>query len=89
VVTGGTALLAAVERLAEKVFELPSRVGMPGASGSGFQAVAEPLYATCVGLLLEAGESNSSGARRSGVTTGGWKENGWLRRFGEWLQDFL
>jgi cell division protein FtsA len=89
VVTGGTALLAAVERLAEKVFELPTRVGMPGASGSGFQAVAEPLYATCVGLLLEAGEGNSSGARRSGVATGGWKENGWLRRFGEWLQDFL
>ncbi len=89
VITGGTARLAAVENLAEKVFEMPARVGCPNGLGSGFSAVAEPIYATAVGLLLLADEAGSGGRYRGGNGMATWREQGIFRRFWEWLQDFL
>lgn len=50
VVTGGTALLRGALEMAEQVFEMPVRIGVPlGVSGMRDLAV-EPRYATCAGL---------------------------------------
>jgi len=88
VVTGGTALLQGTEELAEKVFELQSRIGFPRSQGSGFEAVAEPAYATAVGLVqYAADESRNPARRRTGRPRLGSGEL--FSRFGEWLKDFF
>lgn len=52
VVTGGSSLMEGVAELAEQVFDLPVRLGVPiGVSGRA-DAVGSPIYATGVGLAL-------------------------------------
>ncbi len=52
VITGGCANLEGIEELAEQVFNVPTRVGMPlGVTGLS-ESVADPLFATGVGLIL-------------------------------------
>jgi cell division protein FtsA len=53
VLTGGTALLGGMVELAEEVFHLPCRVGLPAYTGGLADVVRSPRYATAVGLLLE------------------------------------
>ncbi|MGH7309769.1 MAG: cell division protein FtsA [Candidatus Rokuibacteriota bacterium] len=52
VVTGGTALLEGVPELAEAVFDLPVRRGLPESVGGLADVVKSPIYATSVGLAL-------------------------------------
>lgn len=52
VLTGGTSLLEGVPDLAEEVFELPSRQGIPENVGGLQEIVGNPMYATGVGLVL-------------------------------------
>ncbi len=55
VLTGGASLLEGIDKVAEKVFEMPVRIGNPGeANGvSGLVGeVSSPEYATGVGLVL-------------------------------------
>src|SRR5262245_15784087 len=51
VLTGGTALLPGVVELAEEVFRLPARYGIPTNIGGLVEMVNSPMYATAVGLL--------------------------------------
>ncbi len=69
VLTGGGASLPGLTPIAEEVFGLPTRVGVPSAVGGLTDAIMQPQYATAIGLVLfgangelEPGES----ARRSG-----------------------
>jgi cell division protein FtsA len=62
VLTGGTSLMPGVVELAEQVFEMPVRLGVPEGLGGLAANVADPRYSTGVGLVLhaamsEAGES--------------------------------
>jgi cell division protein FtsA len=71
VLTGGTSLMPGVVELAEQVFEMPVRLGVPEGLGGLGQSVADPRYATGVGLVLhaalgEGGEVSSSERRTSG-----------------------
>ena len=52
VLTGGGALLPNIEAIAEDVFGLPVRVGMPNTIGGLTDAMALPQYATAIGLVL-------------------------------------
>jgi len=52
VLTGGSALVAGIDTLAEEVFQKPVRVGMPVGIGGLTDVVKLPQYATGVGLLL-------------------------------------
>jgi len=52
VLTGGTALLANIQELAEQIFDLPVRVGMPRGVGGVSEIINTPQCATAVGLLL-------------------------------------
>ncbi len=53
VLTGGGALLPAIEPIAEEVFGLPVRVGLPDAKINGLtDALRLPQYATAIGLVL-------------------------------------
>ncbi|HWU68381.1 MAG TPA: cell division protein FtsA [Stenotrophobium sp.] len=52
VLTGGSAQMPGVRELAEAVFELPVRIGMPHNIRGLKDVVGNPAYSTAVGLLL-------------------------------------
>jgi cell division protein FtsA len=52
VITGGTALLANIQELAEQIFDLPVRIGMPTGVGGVNDIIHTPQCSTGVGLLL-------------------------------------
>ena len=51
ILTGGTAMLDGIAELAEQVFDLPARVGCPTGLEGLSEVVADPRFATGVGLL--------------------------------------
>jgi cell division protein FtsA len=52
VVTGGTSIMEGVSELAEQVFDLPVRLGLPEGLGGLADVVRSPIYATGVGLAV-------------------------------------
>lgn len=52
VVTGGASLMEGVPELAERVFDLPVRRGIPEGVGGLVEVVRSPIYSTAVGLAL-------------------------------------
>jgi cell division protein FtsA len=52
VLTGGTAKMEGVVDLAEEIFHMPVRLGMPQGVSGLVDVVRNPIYATGVGLLL-------------------------------------
>ncbi len=61
VLTGGSAVMRGMTELAEEIFHMPARVGIPKYSGSLAQVVQHPKYATVIGLLLEAAAQRRRG----------------------------
>ena len=51
VLTGGSAMLPGITELAERVFNLPARKGLPDRIGGLVDVVSSPMYATGVGLV--------------------------------------
>ncbi len=62
VLTGGGASMDGVEELAERIFEMPVRRGVPRGVAGSREAVEDPRYATAVGLLLYAREKDGGEA---------------------------
>ncbi|QRN40970.1 MAG: cell division protein FtsA [Neisseriaceae bacterium] len=58
VITGGTALLEGMLELAEDMFNLPVRIGVPREIGGMSERLKNPRYATAVGLLQHAYEAD-------------------------------
>jgi len=56
VVTGGCSILDGVPELAEQIFDLPVRRGLPTGVGGLTDVVASPIFATGVGLVLYGAE---------------------------------
>jgi cell division protein FtsA len=52
VVTGGASLMEGFTELAESIFDLPVRRGVPKWVGGFYDQVESPVYATAVGLVL-------------------------------------
>ncbi|MBI4042382.1 MAG: cell division protein FtsA [Deltaproteobacteria bacterium] len=55
VVTGGTAILEGITEIAEAIFDLPVKKGIPSGVGGLLDVVNSPIYATGVGLVLYGG----------------------------------
>ncbi|HLY36438.1 MAG TPA: cell division protein FtsA [Candidatus Binatia bacterium] len=85
VLTGGGAALEHTTALAERVFKLPVRVGVPLHLNGLVDVVASPMYSTAVGLVLHGLKQDGHGRRGEGVL--GQLEAvrermmGWLREF--------
>ena len=62
VLTGGGALLGGVEELAERLFEMPVRVGLPRGVAGVRESMGDPRYATALGLLLSARDAGEAPA---------------------------
>jgi len=82
VVTGGGAHLRGIEVLAEEVFGLPVRVGVPSAVAGLTPSLRQPEYATAIGLILfgptGGGTLNGHYAKRN---------NPLLTKMGRWFSD--
>jgi len=61
VLTGGSSKMEGVIELAEEVFHLPVRLGLPQHVGGLVEAVKNPIHATGVGLLLFGNEMEGIG----------------------------
>ena len=87
VVTGGASILPGVPELAEQVFDLPVRRGLPTGVGGLSDVVRSPIYSTGVGLALYGARG-----RRSGVAmdeSGGSMAPGALRRLRDWFSELF
>jgi cell division protein FtsA len=81
VLTGGTSLMPGMVELAEQVFEMPVRLGMPEGLGGLGANVADPRFSTGVGLVLHAmQEENGEGftAERPGNWTHAFDPRRWF-----------
>jgi len=72
VFTGGTSKMEGVAELAEEIFHMPVRIGMPVEVSGLVDIVRNPTYSTAVGLLLygvqQAHEREGSAFRDTGIT---------------------
>jgi len=89
VVTGGAALMEGLPELAESLFDLPVRRGVPKWIGGFYDQVENPMYATAVGLVQcgyrnRAGRSLGGGRQAATGTFG--RVTG---RLMGWLSDFF
>jgi len=64
VLTGGSARMEGAIDLAEEIFHMPVRLGLPQQQVKGLaEVVQNPIYSTAVGLLLHARENTQGAAR--------------------------
>jgi cell division protein FtsA len=64
VLTGGSARMEGAIDLAEEIFHMPVRLGLPQQQVKGLaEVVQNPIYSTAVGLLLHARENTQGTAR--------------------------
>ena len=88
VLTGGTAALAGITELAERVFRAPVRLGVPQELTGLVDAVASPMYSTAVGLVLHGVKQHGQpGVHRAGSMLQPFGRVG--HRVIEWLRDFF
>lgn len=85
VLTGGTANLRGLDILAEQVTGLPARVGVPRHLQGLSETLADPAYATSVGLLQWALKENGAvyGSQRLGPSLA---FSGLWRRVSQWMR---
>lgn len=83
VMTGGSSKMEGLIELAEEVFHMPVRLGIPQYVAGLVDVVRNPIYSTGVGLLL-FGRQNQSG-RRHDLSGGGGFKAVWAR-MKSWFQ---
>ena len=83
VLTGGSARMEGAIELAEEIFHVPVRLGLPGQVKGMGDVVRNPIYSTGVGLLLYARENSVSTNR--GAAMGG-NVAGVLTRMKNWVK---
>ena len=85
VLVGGSSLLEGTQELAERIFGVPVRRGLPINLKGMPEELMKPMYTTAAGLILYQGASRGA----SGVN-GRHGRLGRLRsRLGEWVRDFF
>jgi cell division protein FtsA len=83
VLTGGSARMEGAIELAEEIFHVPVRLGLPGQVKGLSDVVRNPIYSTSVGLLLYARENSAPSMR--GAVIGG-NVGGLLMRMKNWVK---
>ena len=67
VLTGGTSKMEGAVELAEEIFHMPVRLGVPHSVKGLADVVRNPIYSTGVGLLLYGLQKQSDGISLSGI----------------------
>lgn len=83
VLTGGSSKMEGMIELAEEIFHLPVRLGMPKYLGGLSEVVKNPIYSTGVGLVL-FGHRNQSGLKKKPETES--RASALMERIKHWFQ---
>ncbi|MCK9172581.1 cell division protein FtsA [Desulfuromonas thiophila] len=86
VITGGSSILPGMPELAEQIFNLPVRRGLPQGVGGLIDVVRSPVYATGVGLVIYGSQHQKVehfAVGQEGVF------NRVMRRMKEWFSEFF
>ncbi len=86
VLTGGTAKIEGAIELAEEIFHMPVRLGVPQSVKGLSDVVSNPIYSTGVGLLHYGQKMQKDGLRRA--TANKTQETGLLEKMKSWFQKF-
>ncbi len=84
VLTGGTAKMEGVIELAEEIFHMPVRLGMPQHVKGLTDVVKNPIYSTGVGLLQFGMRKQESSGAAAGQTKE--REINWVEKVKQWFQ---
>lgn len=87
VITGGSSRIEGVVDLAEEIFHMPVRLGMPQGVTGLTDVVRNPVYSTAVGLLLYGQKAEQEGTSARRQARGGPVD--WFERFKRWFQGHL
>lgn len=90
VLTGGTSKMEGVVELAEEIFHMPVRIGVPNVGAGLTDIVRNPIYSTGVGLLYYGMKQQRSAGARSGARQRKVRDSGgsnFLARAKAWLQN--
>ena len=86
ILTGGTAVLEGLPELAEQIFNLPVRRGIPVGIGGLVDLVNSPIYATGVGLVLYGSKHETQSRFKIGEANIFSKVT---HRMKEWISEFF
>lgn len=93
VLTGGTARLGGITDLAEQIFNLPVKVGVPRDLGGLTDIVSDPIHATGVGLVLYGWEQKNRSLLPRVKDKGRGKEDNLFeairKRMKQWFKEFF
>lgn len=87
VITGGTARLRGLDALAEDIFHLPVKIGIPKRVGGLTDIVQDPIYATGVGLILYGFEKKNQMLIKRARGTGVF--DALKKRFEDWFAKYF
>ena len=88
ILTGGCALMEGVAELAENVFQMPVKIGVPGGFGGLTETARSPHHATGVGLVrygMMQHDDNTGSVRLRNEES----FNRIFRRMKEWIKEFF
>ena len=83
VLTGGGSLLEGMTEIAERIFDLPVRIGKPTGVGGLIDVIHSPVYSTAVGLVIYGYRSRELRRERYGPR----RRSGW--RFRDWFNEIF
>ncbi|NLI99315.1 cell division protein FtsA [bacterium] len=87
VVTGGTAHLEGIEKIAEQIFDLPVKVGKPWGTSGLTDIIADPIFSTAVGLVRYGIDKQNLTLLPRGTEERVFGNI--LKRMREWFKDFF
>jgi cell division protein FtsA len=86
VITGGASIMEGMPELAEKVFGMPARRGIPQGIGGLVDIISSPIYATGVGLVLYGAKQDRSNKFKIRETNVYYKVKD---RMKDWIEEFF
>ncbi|MFQ6618024.1 MAG: cell division protein FtsA [Fidelibacterota bacterium] len=87
VITGGGALLEGTVELAEEIFDMPVKIGIPTGFSGLTDLVVNPMYSTAIGLILYGSKHNGEIGSFRGDDSRFFEKI--LMRMKKWLNDFF
>lgn len=89
VLTGGCAMMDGAVELAEEVFGMPVKLGVPRTLGGLTDVVGSPIYATGVGLVLYGIQQQSLSRMDGGAKSGPKISVDYLKKFMSWVKNYI
>jgi len=78
VITGGGSLLEGMVEIAERIFDLPVRIGKPSGVGGLIDVINSPVYSTAVGLIIYGYKTREMRRERFGMRRKQWRIKDWF-----------